>query len=234
MTNNNQIDTGGGTYIGGDVQAARDFIGRDQINMAVHLRGVNDAAEIVRLLHARLTQGDMESETIRTDLLRLMEELRRTHSTIVKAISPLRRIPDNEATFAKDFGAVYQDFRDFYDANDFWEARTHCHKVAQIYHRLGQHKAAITQSNEWAQLGQNLMSLTQMDWDVIKQHYEPFMRRFNDVMVEIDRLVRSGQVVQAITLKHVFLDELSSQYDGIKEMLSLMTTTIAEIETRLP
>jgi hypothetical protein len=59
------------------------------------------------------------------------------------------------------------------------------------------------------------------------------MERFNEVMVEIDRLVKNGEVVQAITVKQVFLNDLNSQYDGIKEMLSLTTRTIAEIETSL-
>jgi hypothetical protein len=59
---------------------------------------------------------------------------------------------------------------------DFWEERTHCHKVRRIEHRLEQHRAII--SNEWAQL-----------------------QGFNDVMTKIDRLVKSGQVVQAITVK---------------------------------
>ena len=45
MPDGTNIDTGGGSYIGGDVSAARDFVGRDQISIAVHLRDVNDAAE---------------------------------------------------------------------------------------------------------------------------------------------------------------------------------------------
>jgi hypothetical protein len=231
----NNIDTGGGVYINGDVKAARDFIGRNQFNIAVHLHDVNGAAQVTRTLAMmQLTQGDLESESIRADLLSLMEELRRTHSTIIKSISPLRRIPDNEATFAGDFRAAYNNFRDFYDAYDFWEERTHCHKIGRIQGRLEQHNAAIMRSNEWAHLRQNLVALSHADLDVIEQHYKPFMQHFNNVMVEIDRLVMSGEVVQAITLKQVFLNELSSQYDGIKEMLRLMTATIAEIETSLP
>src|SRR5271166_2482713 len=117
----NDIDTGGGAHIGGDVKAARDLIGRDQINIAIQLQDVSGAVQVVRSLAGQLTLGDLTSESIRADLLSLMEELRKTHATIVKAVSPLRRIPDDEATFANDFRAVYADFRDFYDAHDFWE-----------------------------------------------------------------------------------------------------------------
>src|SRR5438105_2657017 len=79
---------------------------------------------------------NLGSESNHADLLSLMEELRKTHSTIVKAISPLRRVPDDAATFARDFGAVYNDFRDLYDAKDFWEERTHCHKIRLILEKL--------------------------------------------------------------------------------------------------
>jgi hypothetical protein len=234
MSNGNQINTCGGAHIRGNVQAARDFIGRDQINIQLPLADLDGAAREVRTLVSKLTQGDQESESIRADLLGLMEELRKTHSTIVKAISPLRRIADDPATFAAAFRSVYNDFRDFYDAYDFWEERTRCHKVANIRIRLERHNAAITQSSEWAELRQRLLALSGADIDVIEQYYRPFMQRFNDVMVEIDRLVRASEVVQAITLKQVFADGVASQYDGIKEMLKTMTATIGEIEASLP
>lgn len=234
MPDGTNVDTGGGSYVGGDVNVARDFVGRDQISIAVHLRDVNDAAEVTRTLAARLSQGDLESESIRADFLRLMEELRRTHSTLVKAISPLRRIPDSEDTFEEDFRAVYYDFRDFYDAYDFWEERTHCHKIAQIMYRLERHDSPITQTDEWGQLREKLQVLSEADLDVIERYYRPFMERFNEIMVEIDRLVGNGEIAQAITLKQVFLSELDSQYAGIKEMLRVMTDTIAEIEQSLP
>jgi hypothetical protein len=51
--------------------AARDVIRRDQFNIAVHLQDVNGAAKAVRTLAAQLTQGDLESESIRADLLSL-------------------------------------------------------------------------------------------------------------------------------------------------------------------
>jgi hypothetical protein len=234
MSNGNHIDTGGGAYVGGNVQAARDFIGRDQINIALQLRDVDGAAQIVRMLTGKLTQSDRESESIRADLLGLMEELRKTHSTIVKAMSPLRRIADDPATFAADFRAVYNDFRDFYDADDFWQARTRCHKVERIWKRLEQHSAVITQSSEWEQLRQNLIALGDADLSVIEQYYRPFMEGFNAVMIEINRLLRDKEVLHAITLKQVFLDGVASQYDGIKEMLKTMTATIGEIEGSLP
>ena len=53
MSNRTIIDTGGGASIGGDVQAARDFIGRDQFNILVSLKDVNDAAQALLLVQAR-------------------------------------------------------------------------------------------------------------------------------------------------------------------------------------
>jgi len=233
MSNPTHIDTGGGTSIGGNVQTARDFVGRDQLNIVVHLQDVNDAAQVTRTIAAALSKGDLESESIRADFLSLIEELRKTHSTIVKAVSPLRRVKDDANTFAEDFGAVYNDFRDFYDAYDFWEERTHCHKIRQISQRLNKHHSPITQTPEWGQLQDNLAALSNADDDVIERYYRPFMARFNDVMVKINQHVNDLDIGQAITLKQVFLDELLTQYDGIKEMLRLMTDTIADIELAL-
>ncbi|MFL7793588.1 MAG: hypothetical protein AB8I69_15710 [Anaerolineae bacterium] len=226
------INTGGGASVGGDVQAARDFIGRDQFNIAVHLNGVDDAARAVQAISQVLGRGDLESESVRSSLLGVMEELRRTHATIVKAISPLRRIKDDVKTFADDFGKVYNDFRDFYDTSDLWEERTHCHRVRLIRRQLEKH-VPTPSTPEWDQLLYNLNALSNADIDVIEYYYEPFLRRFNDVMVKIDQHVSDGEIEQAITLKRVFLGELAGQYDGIKNMLRLMTDTIADIETSL-
>jgi hypothetical protein len=233
MSNPTHIDTGGGTYVGGDVQTARDFVGRDQFNISVHLQDVNDAAQVTRAIAAALSKSDLESESIRAEFLSLMEELRKTHSTIVKTISPLRRVQDNANTFASDFEAVYNDFRDFYDAYDFWEERTRCHKIRQIGERLEKHRSPITQTPEWVQLRRNLDGLYQGDTDLIDAYYRPFMTRFNDVMAKIHQHVVQQEIGEAITLKRVFLDELTPQYDGIKQMLGLMTNTIANIELSL-
>lgn len=233
MNNPTNIDIGGGTSIGGDVKAARDFVGRDQLNISIHLKDVNDAAQVTRTIAAALSKGDLESESIRADFLSLMEELRKTHSTIVKAISPLRRIQDDKSTFENDFRAVYNDFRDFYDAYDFWEERTHCHKIRQISQRLEKYRLPITKTSGWGQLQGNLAALSNADDDVIERYYRPFMERFNDVMVKINQHVNDRDIGRAITLKQVFLAELLTQYDGIKEMLRLMTDTIADIEISL-
>ncbi len=78
-----------------------------------------------------------------------------------------------------------------------------------------------------------LQLLSEADLDVIERYYRPFMERFNEIMVEIERLVADGEVVQDMTLKQVFLSELSSQYDGVQGMLREMTAMIAEIEQTL-
>lgn len=232
MGDANSGATQGGVNIDNSQVTARDIIGRD-LNIAIHLQNVNDAAGAARAIAMTLTKGDLESETIRAELLGLMEELRKTHSTLVKAISPLRRIRDDAQTFGQEFGEVYNDFRDFYDAYDFWQERTHCHKVSQIRARLEKHQDALTRTPQWMQLRNYLGKLSDADTDVIEYHYRPFMERFNRVMTEINARVNKGELAQAITLKQVFLDELTPQYDAIKNALRSMTETIGEIEQAL-
>lgn len=232
MGDANSTATQGGVNIDNSHVTARDIIGRD-LNIAIHLQNVNDAAGAARAIAMTLSKGDLESETIRAELLGLMEELRKTHSTLVKAISPLRRIRDDAQTFGPEFSEVYNDFRDFYDAYDFWQERTHCHKISQIRARLEKHQAALTQTPQWTQLRAYLAKLTDADIDVIEYRYRPFMERFNRVMIEINEQVNKGELAQAITLKQVFLDDLTPQYDAIKNALRSMTETIGEIEQAL-
>lgn len=223
---------GGVTISGGTVNVGGSIIGHD-LNITIPLQNVNDAARVTREIVKTLTTGGLENETVREDLLSLMEELRKTHSTLVKAISPLRRVPDTPGVFEPKFREVYNDFRDFYDAYDFWDARTHCHKVGQIQYRLQKSRAPITQTPQWIQLQGYLSALSNADMDVIEQHYRPFMQRFNEVMMDINRQITNGDVSGAIKLKQAFLDELSPQYEEIKKILSEMTETIAEIEDGL-
>lgn len=232
MGDANHTSTQGGVNIENSHVTAGNIIGRD-LNIAIHLQNVNDAASAARTIVMNLSKSDLESEAIRAELLGLMEELRKTHSTLVKAISPLRRLRDDPQIFQDEFPAIYNDFRDFYDAYDFWQERTHCHKVRQIRGRLEKHQVAIAQSPQWIQLQGYLAALSNADMDVIESHYRPFMEQFNQVMLEINERVKKGEVAQAITLKQVFLDALAPQYDAIKDVLRLMTDTIGEIEVAL-
>jgi hypothetical protein len=222
-----------GAVIGGSVQTARDFIGRDQLNIAIHLQNVNEAAEVVRTISAAAGAGDLDSTVISAQMLALMVELRKTHSTLVALISPLRRIDDQAATFPQQFQSVYNDFRDAYDGYDFFEERTHCTRVARLAWRLKRHNSPITQTPDWAQLDQALSVLGNADTDIIEAYYVPFLQNFNRVMVEIDRLVGQGKIEEAITLKEEFLGELDPQYNAIKDVLKLMTNTIGDIEALL-
>lgn len=232
MGDANHTSTQGGVNIENSHVTAGNIIGRD-LNIAIHLQNVNDAASAARTIVMNLSKSDLESEANRAELLGLMEELRKTHSTLVKAISPLRRLRDDPQIFQDEFPAIYNDFRDFYDAYDFWQERTHCHKVRQIRGRLEKHQVAIAQSPQWIQLQGYLAALSNADMDVIESHYRPFMEQFNQVMLEINERVKKGEVAQAITLKQVFLDALAPQYDAIKDVLRLMTDTIGEIEVAL-
>ena len=233
MGNTASITPQGGVNIsGGNVSAGGNIIGRD-LNITLALQDVTDAAHLTHEIVKTLTGGDLDNESIRGELLSLMEELRKTHSTLVKAISPLRRVPDAPGAFEIKFREVYNDFRDFYDAHDFWEERTHCHKVGQIQYRLEKSRAPITQTPQWIQLQGYLRALGSADIDIIEQRYRPFMQRFNQVMMDINRQVTNGDVLGAIKLKQAFLDELAPLYEEIKKILSEMTETIAEIEDGL-
>ncbi|MHC4742422.1 MAG: toll/interleukin-1 receptor domain-containing protein, partial [Planctomycetota bacterium] len=84
------------------------------------LNPVNAGAKsIIPLADSLNSFGDrdrQEAASITADLTSLLEELRRTHSTIVKMVSPLRRVPDDPKVFPVEFLNVYNDFRDVYDA----------------------------------------------------------------------------------------------------------------------
>ena len=64
-------DTGGGAYVGGDVKAGRDFVGRDQITITGDGNVVGDqsSATVIK----QVTEGATLEE-----FLRLMAELRQT------------------------------------------------------------------------------------------------------------------------------------------------------------
>ena len=110
-----------------------DFL--NPINVAVEA-GKN----IIDVIVTSKDRQDRETTSTTADLTELMSELSKTHASIVKMVSPLRRIKDDPATFGEDFKAVYFDFHDFYDAFDFMDARTQCHKIRQIRKRMERRK----------------------------------------------------------------------------------------------
>ena len=205
---------------------ALDFL--NPINTAV-----SAAKSIVEIWSNLKDKKDRENSSIAADLTDLMEELRKTHSTIVKLVSPLRRIPDNPATFGNDFVAVYNDFRDFHDAFDFGDARTHCHKIRQIRTRMARRQPRFGTNTQWQELYSTLHDLDNADLDIIDYHYKPFMREFDAAMNRIYHHVQSNEIPQAIAEKNAFLASLGPEYDKNKATLEEMTDLVGDLTAGL-
>src|SRR5438270_12142651 len=138
---------------------ALDFL--DPITKAIpSIKGLADAVD------AKRAQDDQQAASITADLAALVEELRKTHAMIVKLVSPLRRIPNDPQTFAQGFSTVYYDFRDIYDAYDFQDERTHCHKIAQIGTRLAKWQPLFGTPTQCQQLRTCLAVLNNADLDI--------------------------------------------------------------------
>ena len=205
---------------------ALDFL--NPINAAI-----DAGKKLVDVIVSLKDRRDRETTSIIADLTDLMEELRKTHSTIVKLVSPLRRMDDNPATFGEDFKKLYFDFRDFYDAYDFGDERTHCHKIGQIQNRMLKRRPLFGSTQLWDELYQSLNALSNADMDIIEARYKPFMAWFNECMNKIYQNVNANTIPQAITEKQNFLAMLGPEYDKNKQMLDEMTDTIGVLTARL-
>jgi len=201
------------------------------------LNPLNIAASAVKsLIDAWNTvkdRKDRETTSMIVDLTDLMEELRKTHFTIVKLVSPLRRIPDAPATFGSDFKSAYNDFRDFYDAYDFGDARTHCHKIRQIQNRMLRRQPLFGSDQQWTELYTSLGALSDADLDLIDYRYKPFMAWFNQTMNRIDALVDNHDIDQAMAERRTFLTGLGQEYDKNKALLEEMTDTVGKLTAGL-
>ena len=231
-----KINTGGGVYVNGSVSAGHDFVGRDQFKTEIILGKIDDTASavsaIVQLMGLR-TKDDLVNASITAVLTDLMVELRKTHSTIVKLISPFRKIEDNPGTFSKDFRAYYSDFRDFVDSHDFIDERTHCHRIAQIENRLLKYKSPLVDTAEWKTIQSQLNSLTSWDEDVIERQYVPFVRNLNGAMKGINELIDGRQLAEAMAKKRELLATLEPEFQKTKAMLVRMNDTINTLVSQL-
>ncbi len=152
----------------------------------------------------------------------------------VMLVSQLRRIDDsNHQTFARDFTAVYYDFRDTYDAYGFIEERTHCHKLGQILTRLERYKPRFGSQEQWSDLHNLIVGLQAVEGDIIEMQYRPFMERFDQTMRMIEQYVRSNQIAEAIREKNEFLNSLKPDYDRDQAILEAMTNMIGEFTANL-
>lgn|SRR5262249_27662868 len=201
------------------------------------LNPINGAASAVKSLvdvwNTIRDRKDCETASMIADLTGLMEELRKTHSTIVRLVSPLRRIPDSPASFAGDFKNVYFDFRDFYDAYDFGDERTHCHKIGQLQNRMQKRKPMFGSNQQWTDLYVGLATLSNADQDIIDYQFKPFMAWFDQNMNRINQLVDNNDINGAILEKKTFLDSLAPEYSQNKAMLDEMTDTIGHLTSGL-
>lgn len=201
------------------------------------LNPLNIAAEAIKKLvdvwGAIKDRKDRETTSMLADLTGLMEELQKTHSTIVKMVSPLRRTTDNPATFGNDFKSVYNDFRDFYDAKDFCDERTRCHKIRQIQQRMLKRKPLFGADEQWEQLHTSLEALSDADSDIIEERYIPFMASFDQAMNRIKQEVDNNNIPLAIAERDSFLSTLGPEYDKNKRMLKEMTNTVGTLTAGL-
>ena len=207
------------------------------MNPLAFLNPLNAAADTAtKLVDLWLKLDDRkkrETASMIADLDDLLEQLRKTHSTIVKLVSPLRRIQDDPVTFKDDFTAVYNDFRDFYDAYDFLDERTHCHKITQVRGRIQKRKPRFGSDAEWNELDKTLDDLTNWDIGVIDDQFKPFMESFDATMNSIKRSVDTFDTAGAIVEKNAFLQGLGSEYDRNKAKLEQMTDAIGTLEAGL-
>ena len=202
----------------------------ENMNSLHFLKPINAGAEAVTpLLDSWSSLGNRDQQdvaSIAADLTSLLEELRKTHSTIVKMASPLRRTPNDSKVFPVEFNNVYNDFRDAYDAYDFADERTHCHKIQQIRRRLQRRKRPFGTEEQWQNLFRHLETLGAADDNLIERHYVPFMARFNDAMNKINDHLNCNRLSEAIDAKNEFLASLETDYDKTKLYIKRMTEAI--------
>jgi hypothetical protein len=234
-----QINTGGGAAVGGSVNTGGgDFIGRDQIiqvsgDLHIVLQPVEEATMAARAVTPLLSQKDKDDTNIIADLDALTDELSKTHKTIVRVLSPLRRLRDDPATFGEKFREFYNDFKDFYDSQDYQAERTRCHVIRRFQSRLNRYSTSVSNSAEWQRLQSNLSALNSYDQDIIEHHYVPFMGQLMHSINAIMQLVDSGQIDEAIAQKKSLVSLLDPQYDKTKQMLHEMTDLSGALKDEL-
>jgi hypothetical protein len=201
------------------------------------LNPLNIAAEAIKKLVDVWTtlkdRKDKETTSMLADLTGLMEELRKTHFTIVKLVSPLRRTSDDPTVFKKEFEGVYNDFRDFYDAKDFGDERTRCHKIRDIQKRMLKRIPLFGSDAQWNQLDRSLGALSTADFDIIDNQYKPFMASLNETMSSIKVHLDKNDIPLAIAEKTAFLSSLGPEYEKNKKMLEEMTDTVGTLTAGL-
>lgn len=201
------------------------------------LNPLNIAAEAIKKLvdvwGTIKDRKDRETTSMLADLNGLTDELRKTHATIVKLVSPLRDIDNDPATFGNDFKSVYNDFRDFYDAYDFLDERTRCHKIRHIQKRILNRKPLFGADEQWDQLHASLDALSDADYDIIDARYKPFMASFDQAMNRIKQEVDNNNIPSAIAERDRFLASLGPEYDKNKKILEEMTDTIGALTAGL-
>lgn len=195
--------------------------------------GVNRISPLIDSWRSLENRDRQEVASITADLSSLLDELRKTHLTIVKLVSPLRRIPNEPKVFSVEFRNVYNDFRDIYDAYDFNDERTRCHNIERVRNRLERRNRPFGTEAEWKALFDQLGLLGNADNDLIEQHYRPFMQRFNETMNTISDHLENDRFSEAIDAKKDFLASLETEYDKTKAYLKEITETVSLLTVEL-
>jgi hypothetical protein len=201
------------------------------------LTPINTAVSIAKSLvdewRKMQDRQDSANKAIAADLMGLLEEMRKTNSTIVKLVSPVRRIKDDPQTFAGEWQDIYADFRDTVDAHDFVEERMHCHKIGQIRFRMRKRQPRFGQDTQWQQFDRVLDELSNADLGIIDRHYRPFVAELDAAMRRIDGYVQANNSAQAIAEKKILLAHLNPGYDQTKTLLAEMSDLIAQLTNEL-
>jgi hypothetical protein len=169
---------------------------------------------------------------MKPQLRAVLEELRKTHRTIVERIGPLWKIADHQETFKDTFKDFYHDFCAFHDSQDFNAERTHCHTITEIQDRMQRRKSVFSSEARWQQLHNRLQPLREADDNVIERYYVPFMARFRTALDQIYALV-DNNTAQAIAETKALLSTLKPEYDRTKAKLTEMTNAIGALTSDL-
>ena len=150
----------------------------------------------------------------------LIAELEKSHKVLVGVTSGFRRTGSDPATFPKQFEAFLQEFKDYYDKKSWREERTRCGRVKDLTEpaMMNLFKGALP-NDQFAQVEQDLNRLTHLDDDIIR-HLTTFLETMDGEVETINKLLRQGNVPDAIARKIAFEDQISPTFRRSKELLA--------------
>ncbi|QIG52126.1 CHAT domain-containing protein [Nordella sp. HKS 07] len=180
------------------------------------------SSRVVRAAGAARAFGEQEragQEAIGA-MTALIAELEKSHKVLVGVTSGFRRTGSDPATFPKQFEAFLQEFKDYYDKKSWREERTRCGRVKDLTEpaMMNLFKGALP-NDQFAQVEQDLNRLTHLDDDIIR-HLTTFLETMDGEVETINKLLRQGNVPDAIARKIAFEDQISPTFRRSKELLA--------------